>query len=343
MATALEIINKAKEFGFDKCAIVPLSSLGGYEAKLEERMNKFPEVRSRMAWLADLANPQIKYPWAKAIVVCVFYYGQYAIPDNLQGRVAKSYLTDGRCNPASKCHQASIELEHYLLQQNLQVAIERHFSLVPLRWVAQKAGLGIIRKNNFFYTEKGSWQHLEAFLIDADLEYIDTHNLKSCSDKCNICITACPTKSLCEPYAMNRNTCVSDLTTWSGWDLRDEPLAVQLGDWYYGCDACQDACPHNKNTWNGEQTFPDLAELSKHIDLVQIVQESYEYINQVVQPMLWYIPPDKTWRYKTNALNAMLNNYRTEYFPVIERACHDEYEQVRDMAHWVLNQLRIKN
>lgn len=341
MVTALQIVNKANEFGFNKCAIVALDCLEGYEEKLQERITRFPETRARLEHLVSLVRLQVRYPWAKAIVVCVFNYGQYNIPDNIQGRIAKYYLTDGRRNPDSACYQASMNLEKYLLEQGLQVATERHFGLVPLRWVAQAGGLGMVRKNNFFYTEKGSWQHLEAFIIDKDLEYIATHNLRPCSDKCNLCINACPTQALCEAYAMNRNSCVSDLTTWSGWDLSVEPLAAKFGDWYYGCDACQDVCPHNKNTWTGEYHFPYLEELSKHISMIQIVQADYEYIKQVVQPMLWYIPPDKIWRYKTNALNAMLNNYREEYLPVIEQACSDECEQVRDMAHWVLGQLRI--
>lgn len=37
-----------------------------------------------------------------------------------------------------------------------------------------KAGIGIIRKNNFFYTKKGSYQYLEAFLIDQPLQSIYT-------------------------------------------------------------------------------------------------------------------------------------------------------------------------
>ena len=38
-----------------------------------------------------------------------------------------------------------------------------------------------------------------------------------------------------------------------------------------------------------------------------------------IQPKLWYIPNGKEWRYKTNALNAMLNNYDPEHLPVIKK------------------------
>lgn len=62
-------------------------------------------------------------------------------------------------------------------------------------------------------------------------------------------------------------------------------------------------------------------------------------LRTVIQPKLWYIPKGKEWRYKTNALNAMLNNYEQKYLPVIKAACQDEYAQVRDMAKWVLKEV----
>lgn len=58
---------------------------------------------------------------------------------------------------------------------------------------------------------------------------------------------------------------------------------------------------------------------------------------------LWYIPQGKEWRYKTNALNAMLNNYDPKYLPVIKKVCQDEYCEVRDMAEWVLEEIERKD
>ena len=61
-----------------------------------------------------------------------------------------------------------------------------------------------------------------------------------------------------------------------------------------------------------------------------------------MQPKLWYIPQGKEWRYKTNTLNAMLNNYDPKYLPVIKKVCQDEYREVRDMAEWVLEEIERK-
>ena len=343
MADAAGIVSSAKEFGFDKCGIIPVEMMSGYENKLNERMEHFPQTRAKYADFINFAHLNDAYPWARSVVVCSFWYGKYRIPDKLQGSIAKYYLTDGRRNSESQGFQASAAFENYLKNCGFQTATDRDFGITALRWAAMKAGLGIVRKNNFFYTEKGSYLHLEAFLIDEPLEYIEESRLRPCADKCDLCRRACPTGSLEAPYMMCRNTCVSCLTTWDGWDLRAEPLQSKFGRWIFGCDACQDACPYNKNAWKAEQEFPGLEELSRRLTWEDIVLTDYDWLESVLQPKLWYIPKEKVWRYKTNALNAMLNNYTESYLPVIKKACRDEHEEVRNMAEWVLTRISAES
>ena len=341
MIKAIDIVNKAIELGFDKCGIIPIEQMTGYEEKLDERINRFPNTKEKYASFKKFAHLENEYQWAKSIVICSFWYGRYAIPKTLSGCIAKYYLTDGRRNPNSQGYKTSVSFEAYLKECGLQVETDRDFGITALRWAAMKAGLGIIRKNNFFYTERGSYQYLEAFLIDVPLEYIDVPTIRPCADACKICQEACPTQSLEAPYAMCRNTCISCLTTWDGWDLRTEPLNNKFGKWIYGCDSCQDACPYNKSAWVGDEDFPELEELSIHLSYPDIVTAEYSWLQNVLQPKLWYIPKGKEWRFKTNALNAMLNNYTEEYLPIIQNACNDENEHVRLMAEWVLAQLNI--
>ena len=260
----------------------------------------------------------------------------------MKGRVAKYYLTDGRRHTDSEGYKTSVAFEKYLADCGLQVATDRDFGITALRWAGMKAGIGIIRKNNFFYTDKGSYQYLEAFLIDEPLQYIVENQIRPCAEKCNLCIRSCPTESLEAPYMMCRNTCVSCLTTWDGWDLRTEPLQNKFEKWIYGCDACQDAWPHNRKAWKDTEEFPELEAWSSHFTDTEIVLAEYSWLRSVVQPKLWYIPQGKEWRYKTNALNAMLNNYDPKYLPVIKKVCQDEYCEVRDMAEWVLEEIERK-
>lgn len=342
-ATAADIVNKALELGFDKCGIIPVEMMRGYEDRLDERIRHFPQTKEKYNSLRSFSHLQTEYPWAKAIVILSFWYGKYRIPDDLQDRVAKYYLVDGRRNTDSQGYQASVAFETYLTDCGFRTATERDFGITALRWAGMQAGIGIIRKNNFFYTEKGSYQYLEAFLIDEPLQHIIKSQVRPCPETCRLCISACPTRSLEAPYTMCRNTCVSCLTTWDGWDLRVEPLQNALGTWIFGCDVCQDVCPYNKNAWTETEEFPGLEEWSRRFSYEDIVLSDYDRLRSVIQPKLWYIPKGKEWRYKTNALNAMLNNYEPHYLPVIEKACFDEYPEVRDMAKWVLEKIRTQS
>jgi epoxyqueuosine reductase len=302
---------------------------------LDERIERTPENAEKYANLYSFAQLKKTYPWAKSIVVCVRQYGKYHIPEHTKGLVAKYYLTDGRRDKLSPDYQASIAFEQSLEAMGLRVETERKFGITALRWAAHKAGLGIIRRNNFFYADCGSWVYLEAWLIDREMVLKQESKQKPCPPKCNRCITACPTKSLREPYTMSRATCISCLTTWDGDDLIHEPNNQHMGSWIYGCDVCQDVCLFNVKKWEPVEEYPGLTELSELIGLDKIIALDYDTLLQTIQPKFWYIGKDRIWKWKINALNAIRNNYDSKYDSSIELACSDDNEQVRKTALWV--------
>ena len=110
----------------------------GYEAKLEERMEHFPETRRKYEGFRKFAHPEKEFPWAKAIVIVSFWYGKYRIPDAVRGHVAKYYLMDGRRNTASQGYKTSAALEEYLQSCGLRVAFNRDFALTALRWAGRR-------------------------------------------------------------------------------------------------------------------------------------------------------------------------------------------------------------
>lgn len=331
-----KIKNKAIEFGYDNCGIIPIDDMKEYADKLIERIDKFPEIEPHTKEFYSFANLQKDYPWSKSIIICTRRYGKYKTPEHLEGLIGKYYLVDSRIDKNCKDYQDSISFENYLNEIGLKNFTNRKFGVTALRWAAIKAGIGVMRKNNFFYNESGSWIHLEAWIIDKELTLKEeNNNLRQCPPNCNICIESCPTNSLQEPYMMNRNTCVSCLTTWEGWDLTNEEHSSEIGKWVYGCDICQDVCPFNKNKWTEDEVFPGLEELGSLISLEKIIEMDYEFLRNIMSSKFWYISKDNVWRWKTNALNAMLNNYNHSYDKYIDIACNDENENVRKMAAWV--------
>jgi epoxyqueuosine reductase len=258
--------------------------------------------------------------------------------------IAKYYLVDGRIDEQSPDYKASVEFENFLKSLGIQTATERKFGITALRWAAYKAGIGIIRKNNFFYTNKsGSWVHIEAWLIDKDIELKQTYEYKQCPKNCKKCLESCNTKSLSSSYAMNQSNCISYLTTFGAAKIINNQYNKEIGRWIFGCDACQDVCPFNANKWENNEIFPELNELSEQISLEKIIDMDYDFLQNVMAKKFFYINKDEVYKWKTNALNAILNNYNDSYLPYIDKACNDQNCNVQNMAKKIKEKIIERN
>lgn len=335
------IQEKAYEFGYEKCGIIPINKLSGYKEKLDERIEKVPESGKFYEVQKSLANPLAEYPWAKSVVVMTVPYGKYKVPELVKGHVGKAYLFDVRVDANTKEYKNNRAMERYMQELGLQVATKQKFGVVGMRWAALQAGLGIIRRNNFLYTESGSWVHLEAWVIDREMELIETNDVPQCPKGCNRCMASCPTKSLSAPYTMSPTACISFLTTFGGRNLPQQPLSKDFGDCIYGCDICQDVCPMNKGKWKEAEEFPGLLELSNSLTPENILEMDEEFYRNRIQPKFFYLSENELWKWKVDVLNFMRNNYKDSYKSYILEACKNENEKISEMANSIINELKI--
>lgn len=113
------------------------------------------------------------------------------------------------------------------------------------RELAARAGLGWSGKHTLLIHPKiGSYFLLGGILTTLELPPpADQSVVTDHCGTCTRCIDACPTGAI-TPYSVDARKCVSYLTI-----ERREPLDPQLfegfRDWVYGCDICQEVCPHN--------------------------------------------------------------------------------------------------
>jgi len=341
---ALHIKEKALSLGYANCGIIKVGDVAEYASKLEERMSRVRWGRLQFGSFRKFANPQKANTWAKSIVVTLSDNTVYNIPEKIKGFYAKDYLIDNRLDEQSEGWARRIAFGEFFDDLKIQNKNEQKFGVTALRWAASKAGLGIIRANNFFYAENGSSITIDAWLIDKELELIDVVSLKKCPEHCGKCIDACPTKALSAPFTTSLFDCVSFMTTLAAEKGMGIPSAKQrgrIGGRVYGCDTCQDACPYNKDKWLGGRDFPGLNELSEKLLPEKIMAMSYSEMTRVLVPKFWYVDVKYLWKWKINALTAMSNMYCENYEKPIKLGLHDEDRRVRRFTKSVCKKLAI--
>jgi epoxyqueuosine reductase len=150
---------------------------------------------------------------------------------------------------------------HELIRGRLHALADYHRQLVPgsrvrgivdtapllERYFGQQAGLGWIGKNNLLiHARFGSWFFLAALLSTEELVY-DRPQVSDPCGTCRACLDACPTGALIGPRLLDARKCISYLTIESR-AANPAELQKTCGDRFFGCDACQEACPWNRLT-----------------------------------------------------------------------------------------------
>jgi len=142
------------------------------------------------------------------------------------------------------------------------------------RELAQRAGLGWIGKHTLLIHPKvGSYFLLGGILTTLDLTVPATQSVETdhCGS-CTRCIDACPTDAI-TPYSVDARRCISYLTI-ENRSVIDQDLQSKMGEWMFGCDICQEVCPHNSARQDppmGKRANPAYAPERDRFDLLDVL------------------------------------------------------------------------
>lgn len=112
-------------------------------------------------------------------------------------------------------------------------------------WAAH-AGLGWIGKNSLLINPRfGTFSFIGELIVDIEIEPAKKQIPNHCGT-CTMCIDACPTGAIIQPGVIEARRCISYLTIERKAPVTADEIKSMNG-WSYGCDACQEVCPWNKN------------------------------------------------------------------------------------------------
>ena len=192
----------------------------------------------RLGFISTDACPEINetpgYDWVKSVIVGTFpYQREKARGRYLPARFA--YGQDYHLVLAGKLEEIarSLGLSRY------EIRVDRNpFDEKKLAWLA---GLGFIGRNTLLITpEYGSFVVLGTILTDRIFSASGQPERSGCGE-CDACLRSCPTGALTGGF--DRVKCLSYLTQTASEEFSKYDV---LRDAYYGCDICQEACPHNR-------------------------------------------------------------------------------------------------
>jgi epoxyqueuosine reductase len=187
-----------------------------------------------------------KYPWAKSMIITVWHYNFFKIPNHLKGRVSKETLFQGRYLQGSYENFAAIDLEEFFRLKAIKAVDIMDLDKSIKKSIAEKMKIGLIRKNGYFYTEEGSYCTLHAWLIDERVEWDRDEAPDPCLAHCGICVKRCPENAIDKNNGKAFEKCMNS---------KDKVISVSRNQGKTGCDICQDLCPFNKHRWTYEEEF----------------------------------------------------------------------------------------
>jgi epoxyqueuosine reductase len=275
------IKDRALDIGFNKVGIVRARALTNEQTRLQEWLAR--GYQGEMSWLErepeKRTDPLQIFPAAKSVIVVAlnYYTAHHHSDEPGLGKVSRYAWGDDYHDVVGAKLRSLLD---WLRQEAPAAEGKACVDIQPMMdkaW-AVRSGLGWLGKHtNLITPDYGSWVFIGELLLNLELEY-DGEQVEDHCGTCTLCLEACPTGAITEPYVVDSTRCISYATI----ELRNPELPHdienKLQGWFYGCDICQDVCPWNRfeQTTNESSFEPRPGNVSANLsEILELTADSY--------------------------------------------------------------------
>lgn len=262
---------KLKEFcktiGINCVGIAGIGPYYNLEKILKHKLSNGYVTGMEEPILEKRIDPKLTMPNVKSIIVCAFpyYVGEQDDTNLSKYCYGKDYHIVIKDKLEQICDYLSNEIK------NFEYKIFADNGPLVDRYLAYISGVGYFGINNNIITDEyGSYVFI-GYIINNYEFYPDEPLPKTCI-KCNKCVKYCPGNAILGNFELNPKRCLSYITQKKEELSDEEVISMRDNGKIFGCDICQEVCPHNKNI--------PLTHISEFTDDI-ITKLSYEEIDEI--------------------------------------------------------------
>ncbi len=335
----------ALEAGFDRAGVASLAPLehGEALARWLERGDQagMDYLERRVEARVD---PSQVFPGARSVLcVALQYYPLYKEDGERQPEPSGDLWRRVARYARGKDYHDVMGTRLQALEERIRSAFpcetRRYVDTGPVleRELAARAGLGVVGKNTMLlHPEGGSWFLLGELFLSLDLDPGPVQPIEDLCGSCTLCLEACPTGALPEPYRLDSNRCISYWTIEHRGALPEEARRM-VGGWVFGCDVCQEVCPWNREPAGAVHPEMELPPERGELTLARLLRlPREEYVERFRgSPM----KRAKLAGLQRNAAVAMGNRRERRFVVPLAEALRDGEPLVRGHAAWALGRI----
>lgn len=234
----------ATEVGFSAIGFTNSESIKGLKKFLEERREAGYHTSFEEKEFSQRVDAKLIWPSCETVVALAYPLPLTSKPQEEEGVMARSAVGEDYHRLVKKrldelitsMENSGWRYERPRIQVDTGSLNERAFAL--------RAGLGWIGRNQqLIIPQRGSFVSLALMLLDQKI-VADEPVADQCG-VCRKCVEACPAQIIGKAkFAANQ--CLSYLT--QSKEVLSEEQVARLDKRLFGCDTCQEVCPHNQ-TW----------------------------------------------------------------------------------------------